>query len=126
MDASLPWIPAPHPSSPMSASESFAHSLRGIIAELDGAEPSHTHLNRAAIDVDRLGRHLGGLGLANDREIGRAFTGAIAALASAHPVAQDKRADAVDRALAELRTALAHAENGTPHPPSRKADAERP
>jgi hypothetical protein len=105
----------------MSTSESFAETLRGIIAELDGAEPSHSDLNRAAIDIDRLGRHLGGLGLANDREIGRGFTGAIAALASAHPVAQDKRADAVSRALAELRAALAHAEN---QPPG-EADAER-
>jgi hypothetical protein len=110
----------------MSTSEPFAEVLRGIVAELHAAEPSHTALNRAAIDVDRLGRHLGGLGLPNDRQIGKCFTGAIAALASAHAVEQEKRTGAVGRALAELRAALAHAENGTPHPPSGEADAERP
>jgi hypothetical protein len=109
----------------MSTSESFAHAIRGIISGLLENLPSHTHLNRAAIDIDRLGRHLGGLGLANDREIGTCFTAAIAALAPAHGVAQEKRGDAVNRALVELRAALAHAENRPPNTSFGRDDAER-
>ena len=101
----------------MSTSESYAEAIRSIIAELRGHAPSHTNLNRAAIEIDKLGRHLGGLGLAHDRDIGACFTSAIAALAAAHPLDEEQRAAPVRQALGHLEAALAHAEGAHDHRP---------
>jgi hypothetical protein len=91
---------------------SFAEALRAIAGGLRESDPTHDHLNLAAVRIDQLGRRLHGLGFARDREIADAFTAAVGELAEAHLLPDEERGEGVRRAAAHLEAAAAHAEQG--------------
>jgi hypothetical protein len=91
---------------------SYSDQIRDIANGLREDARSHVHLNRAASGIDHLGRKLAGLGFVRDREIGGCFNEALRELSTSHGLAEEKRAEAVQRAASHLDAALAHAEEG--------------
>jgi hypothetical protein len=96
----------------MDAPPSFSDQIREIASGLREDARSHTQLNRAASGIDHLGRKLAGLGFVRDSEIGGCFNEALRELETSHGLRDEKRADALQRAAAQLDAAAAHAEAG--------------
>ncbi|HLL48083.1 MAG TPA: hypothetical protein VK399_15325 [Longimicrobiaceae bacterium] len=96
----------------MDAPPAFSDRIREIANGLREDGRSHVHLNRAASGIDHLGRKLAGLGFVRDREIGGCFNEALRELETSHGLRDEKRADAVQRAAAQLDAAAAHSEAG--------------
>lgn len=96
----------------MGVQPSFTEAIRTIARELREHAHSHTHLNRASSGIDHLGRQLHGLGYVRDREIADSFTAALAELSASHGLAEEDRAEAVQRVAGHLDAALGHAEAG--------------
>jgi hypothetical protein len=93
----------------MTEPSSFTAEIRGIASELRGGGQTHTALNRASSAIDHLGRRLHGLGYVRGREIADCFTAALSELGAAHGGEEEKRRDAVGRAVDQLDAALNHA-----------------
>lgn len=85
-------------------------AVLSIVEELRGGSVSHSQLNRAAHEVDQVGRRLHGLGLGGDHEIAAALTTALSELTAAHHLREDARGAAVARVISGLKTAAANAE----------------
>jgi hypothetical protein len=98
----------------MTAATSLTESILKIAEVLRERPPQHWLLNRAASDIDQLGRRLHGLGLAHDREIADCFTSAIGELAAAHELPEDRRPETVGRGVAQLDAAVAWLATGAP------------
>ena len=96
----------------MGDAPSFTEAMGRITRELRDAPPTHVVLNRAAGDIDQLGRRLHGLGYARAREIADCFTAALAELDAAHALPEATRAEAVRRAIGRLEDAREHAAAG--------------
>lgn len=96
----------------MDAVTSFTAAVREIASGLRESDPSHPFLNRAAGEIDQLGRRLHGLGMVRDREVADCLTSAIQALDAAHTLAGTDRAETVSRAAAHLESAADHAGSG--------------
>ncbi len=98
----------------MDAPQSFTEALQEIAKELRANAPSHTLLNRAASQIDHLGRHLHGIGFGHDAEIARCFSAALRGLSASHLLPEEQRANTVNQAVSHLDAALAHLESGPP------------
>lgn len=96
----------------MGVQPSFTEAIRTIASGLREHGHSHTSLNRASSGIDHLGRRLHGIGYVRDREIAGCFTAALGELSASHGLAEEDRAEAVQRVVSHLDAALAHAEAG--------------
>lgn len=96
----------------MSSQPSFTEAIRAVASGLREYAPSHASLNRASSGIDHLGRQLHGLAFVRDREIADCFTAALGELSASHGLAEEQRAEAVQRAVSHLDAAVAHAEDG--------------
>ena len=90
----------------------LSEAIREISRELASGTHSRSRVNRGAIDVDQLGRRLHGLGMLRDREIAECLNAAVSALGEAHLLPEEERTSSVRRAIAELESAAAHADQG--------------
>jgi hypothetical protein len=90
----------------MDGPPSFTEAIRAVASGLREDAHSHTHLNRAAARIDQLGRLLHGLGYVRGREIADCFTAALGELSASHGLPDDRRAEAVHRAVRQLEAAL--------------------
>lgn len=98
----------------MDAPHSFTEALQAIAKELRENAPSHTLLNRAASQIDHLGRQLHGIGFGHDAEIANCFSAALRELGASHLLPEEQRAHTVDHAACHLDAALTHLENSPP------------
>ena len=98
----------------MTEPPSFTRALRIIASGLREGSHEHGALNRAASEIDQLGRRLHGLGYLRAREIADCFTAALAELDAAHRVPDPLRGEAVHRAAIRLDAAAGHAAAGVP------------
>jgi hypothetical protein len=96
----------------MDGPSSFSEELREIAGWLRQDAHSHVHVNRAATRIDHLGRQLHGIGYVRHREIAGCLTAAIGELSAWHTLPEEKRAEAVQRAIGQVEAALAEAEEG--------------
>lgn len=84
-----------------------------IATHLRESALSHSVLNRAASQIDHLGRKLHGFEFSQDREIAECLTAAIRALNDSHAIPEDKRAATVAEAVLQLDFAVRHLERET-------------
>lgn len=85
-----------------------------IASQLRDDLPSHSVLNRAASQIDFLGRKLHGFGFAHDRQIADCLTAAIRVLRESHTVPEESRSTMVAEAILQLDVAVGHLEPGEP------------
>lgn len=95
----------------------FAEALGEIGRALAEAAPTHSLLNRAALQVDRLGRQLHGLRFPEEEEVAPRLFQAVQALASAHPLAEAERSGLVAEALSQMEVARRLVEETSLAPP---------
>lgn len=96
----------------MSELSSFTDAIRRVAGELRDGGDTHPAINRASSAIDHLGRRLHGMGYLRAGEIADCFTAALAELETSHALPEEKRREAVDRALHRLEGALDHAAAG--------------
>ena len=96
----------------MDGPPSFTEAIREIASGLRDEAPSHPRLNRAAAGIDQLGRRLHGIGYVRGGDIADCFTAALRELDAAHGLADEERAEAVQRAASRLEAALESAAAG--------------
>jgi 2-succinyl-5-enolpyruvyl-6-hydroxy-3-cyclohexene-1-carboxylate synthase len=96
----------------MGAQPSFTEAIRAVASGLREHAHSHVYLNRASSGIDHLGRQLHGLGYARDREIAGCLTAALGELSVSHGLAEEERAEAVQRVISHLDAALVYAGAG--------------
>lgn len=96
----------------MGGPPSFTEAIRAVAGGLREDARSHAHLNRAAAQIDDLGRRLHGLGYVRAREMADCLTAALADLDASHALPEETRAEAVHRAAGHLEDALEHAAAG--------------
>ena len=100
----------------MSEPATFTDAIRRVADELRDGGVTHNAVNRASSAIDHLGRRLHGIGYVRGGEIADCFTTALAELETSHGVPEEKRGDAVSRAVQRLDAAVDHAEAGVlPH-----------
>lgn len=105
---------APATRSPVGTNPSFIEAIRSIAGALRQNPHSHTHLNRAASEIDQLGRRLHGYGLVHEGVIAGCLTEAVRELGASNALPERERAEAVLRAVGQLEAAAAHAEGDPP------------
>jgi hypothetical protein len=97
----------------MDAPSSYAAAVAGIAERLRHELPSYANLNRAAGQIDHLGRLLHGLDCVRHVEIAASMMAAVAALQESTELPEPARTEGVARAVAQLETALIHIGAGT-------------
>lgn len=90
----------------------FADAVQEIVAGLRDHPASHGRLNRAAFDLDQLGRQLHGMGCVREQQIGESLTAAVRELGGAHELPEAERRGPVSNAIRHLESALFHLEAG--------------
>jgi hypothetical protein len=92
----------------MADRRTFSDSITEIVDGLRDRSPSYFELNRAAAQIDHLGRLLHGHGWARDREIAACLTSAIAELHTSMELPESARTETTARAIGQLEAARAH------------------
>lgn len=96
----------------MSAMSAFTGAVGEIARLLRENAPSHPVLNRAASQLDQLGRKLHGMGFVHDREIADCFTAAVGGLSACHALPEESRPEAVGEVVRHLEAAMSRMETG--------------
>jgi hypothetical protein len=96
----------------MAIPSSFTNSVSEIARGLRDGPPSFFHLNRAAGQIDHLGRLLHGLSFIRDREIAACFTAAIHELHESIELPETARLETIERAVRQLETSLVYLDQG--------------
>ena len=102
----------------MRESSTFTDAIRGVARDLSQGGHTHDALNRASSAIDHLGRRLHGFGYSRAGEIADCFTAALADLHACHDLPEERRGEAVGRAVDRLEAALDHAAAGVLPDPS--------